>query len=88
MAELHMTDAEVAENFAAVLEKVRRGVEVVVEHNHEPVAVLRPASPPRRRVSEVLAMMPKESTAIMDAEFARDIEAAINSHREPLNPSE
>jgi hypothetical protein len=26
------------------------------------------------------------STAVMDAEFARDVEAAIESHREPLNP--
>lgn len=75
-----------AKNFAAVLEKVRQGVEVVVEHNHQPVAVLRPADPPRRRISEVLALMPKNSTAIMDDDFARDIEAAIASHREPLEP--
>jgi len=81
-----MSEAEVAKNFAAVLEKVRQGVEVVVEHNHQPVAVLRPADPPRRRISEVLALMPKNSTAIMDDDFARDIEAAIASHREPLEP--
>jgi len=80
-----MTDVEVARNFAAVLEKVKQGTEVVVEHNHEPVAVLRPAVPPRRKISEVLALMPKDSTAVMDADFARDIEAAIESHREPLD---
>jgi len=87
MEQVRMTDAEVARDFAAVLEKVvRQGVEVVVEHDQQPVAVLRPAVPPRRKVSEVLALMPKDSTAIMDADFARDVEAAIESHREPLEP--
>lgn len=75
-----------AKDFAAVLEKVRQGVEVAVEQNHQTVAVLRPADPPRRKISEVLALMPKNSTAIMDDDFARDIEAAIASHREPLEP--
>jgi antitoxin (DNA-binding transcriptional repressor) of toxin-antitoxin stability system len=86
MATVHMTEAEVAANFAAVLEKVRQGAEIVVEHNHEPVAVMRPAAPLRRKLSEVLARMPKDSTAIMDADFARDVQAAIDSHREPLEP--
>jgi antitoxin (DNA-binding transcriptional repressor) of toxin-antitoxin stability system len=88
MAELRMTDAEVAKDFASVLEKVRGGAEIVVEHDHEPVAVLRPAVPARRKISEVLALMPKDSTATMDAGFARDIETAIESHREPLDPPE
>lgn len=86
MAQLHMSEADVAKDFAAVLEKVRQGVEVVVEQNNQPVAVLRPADPPRRKISEVLALMPKNSTATMDDDFARDIEAAIASHREPLEP--
>jgi antitoxin (DNA-binding transcriptional repressor) of toxin-antitoxin stability system len=86
MVTVHMTEAEVAANFAAVLEKVRKGAEIVVEHNHEPVAVLRPAVPLRRKLSEVLARMPKDSTGIMDADFARDVQAAIDSHREPLEP--
>ena len=87
MAELHMSEAEVAKNFAAVLEKIiRHGVEVVVEHDRHPVAVLRPALPPRRKISEVLALMPKNSSATMDAEFASDVQAAIESHREPLDP--
>ena len=35
MTQVHMTEAEVASNFAAALEKVRHGLEVVVENNHD-----------------------------------------------------
>jgi antitoxin (DNA-binding transcriptional repressor) of toxin-antitoxin stability system len=56
MEQVHMTEAEVTRDFAAVLERVRQGVEVVVEHIHEAVAVLRPASPPRRTISECIAL--------------------------------
>ena len=86
MAELHMTEAELVKDIAAVLAKVRQGTKVVVEHDHQPVAVLRPAAPPRRKISEVLALMPKDSTATMDAGFARDVQAAIENHRESLEP--
>jgi len=86
MAELHMTEAELVKDIAAVLAKVRQGAKVVVEHDHRPVAVLRPAAPPRRKISEVLALMPKDSTATMDAGFARDVQAAIENHRESLEP--
>ena len=86
MAQLHMSEAELARDLHAVLEKVRHGVEVVVEQDRQPVAVLRASDPPGRRVSEVLALMPKDSTATMDADFARDVQAAIDSHREPLEP--
>src|SRR5271165_4761837 len=85
MAELHMSESDVAKDFAAVLEKVvRQGVDVVVEHDRQPVAILRPAAPPRRKISEVLALMRTNSTATMDADFARDVQAAIESHRELL----
>jgi antitoxin (DNA-binding transcriptional repressor) of toxin-antitoxin stability system len=84
VAELHMSEGEVAKNFAAVLEKVRQGVEVFVEHDNQAVAVLRADGPPRRKISEALALMPKDSTAVMDAGFARDVQDAIDAHREPL----
>jgi antitoxin (DNA-binding transcriptional repressor) of toxin-antitoxin stability system len=86
MAVVHITEAELARDVHAVLEKVRGGAEVIVEQNHQPVAVLRSAAPPRRTVSEALALMPKDSTATMDEDFARDIAAAIESHREALEP--
>jgi len=86
MAQVHMTEAELARDLHAVLERVRQGIEVVVEQDRQPIAILRASDPPSRRVSEVLALMAKDSTAIMDADFARDIQAAIDSHREPLEP--
>ena len=86
MAQVHMSEAEIAKDFSAALAKVRQGHEVVVEDGREPIAVLRAVVPPRRRISEVLARMPKDSNATMDADFARDVEAAIEGHREPLEP--
>ena len=82
-----MTEAEIAGNFAAALEKVRQGIEVVVEHEHQAVAVLRATEPPRRTIAQILALMPKDSTGTIDEDFAADVEAAVESHREPLDAS-
>jgi antitoxin (DNA-binding transcriptional repressor) of toxin-antitoxin stability system len=51
-----MSEAELARDLSAVLEKVRQGAEVIVERNHQPVAVLRAAAPPRGNISESIAM--------------------------------
>lgn len=76
-----MSEAEVAANFEAALEKVRQGLEVIVEHEHQPIAVLRAAEPPRRKISECIAMLPADSTATIDGHFAADVEAAVGAHR-------
>ena len=86
IAQIHMTEAEVTNNFAAALEKVRQGLEVVVENGRQVIAVLKPAEPPRRKISECIAMLPADSTATIDADFANDVEAAIAAHRESLEP--
>jgi hypothetical protein len=87
MAQVHMTEAEVAGNFAAAMAKVRQGIEIVVEHEEQPIAVLRAAEPARRTIAEILALMPRNSTATIDEDFAADVDAAIESHREPLDAS-
>src|SRR5712692_6489754 len=38
---VHMTEAELARDLHRVLEKVRQGVEVVIEEDHRPVAVIK-----------------------------------------------
>jgi hypothetical protein len=60
----------------------------VIERDAKPVAVLRAAEPKRRRLSEILASLPEDSTAIVDADFAADVEAFIDRHREPLQAPE
>ena len=41
---IHVSDAEAASDFATLLDRVRAGDEVVIEHEARPVAVLRPAA--------------------------------------------
>lgn len=84
---IHISEAEAASDFASVLARVRAGAEVVIESGKLPVAVIRPAEPHVRLLSESLRLAKEHaSTATLDGDFARDLEAAIDSHREPLNP--
>jgi uncharacterized protein (DUF433 family) len=42
---IHISDADAARDFAALLAQVRAGAEIVIEHDSQPVAVVRPAMP-------------------------------------------
>lgn len=82
-----MSDHEVSANFGSVLENLRRGVEVVVEQDHHPVAVIKPSKPAGRMISECIAVAKaRGSTVTLDDGFAKDIEEGIASHSEPWNP--
>ena len=83
---IHITEAEAASDFAGLLARVRAGAEIVIESGKLPVAVLHAPVPPRRSISECIALLPEDSTATIDPDFARDVEAAVESHREPLEP--
>jgi len=90
MAQLHMTEAEVVRDIQAVLERVRQGGEVVVEHDHEPVVVLRPAVPRRRTISECITLAEQRErergyAITLDPDFAADIEEIVRN-RKPWNP--
>lgn len=52
MAEL----PEVIRHIAAVLEKVRQGLEVFIEQDHCVTAVIRPATHPGRTISHFIAL--------------------------------
>jgi antitoxin (DNA-binding transcriptional repressor) of toxin-antitoxin stability system len=84
---IHISEAEAASNFSALLARVRAGAEIVIEQDAQPVAVLRAPAPVRRTISECIALLPENSTATIDADFAKDVEAAVESHREPLDSS-
>ncbi len=87
MAIVRMSEAEVVKNIAAVLASVRRGSEIVIEQDHCPVAVIKPSQFVGRMISEVIAdLKARGSNAVMDDDFARDIEAGIEAHRQPWNP--
>jgi antitoxin (DNA-binding transcriptional repressor) of toxin-antitoxin stability system len=85
---IHISEADAARDFAELLARVRAGAEVVIESETGklPVAVIHAPAPPLRRISECIALLPQDSTAVMDPDFAKDVEAAIESHREPLEP--
>jgi antitoxin (DNA-binding transcriptional repressor) of toxin-antitoxin stability system len=87
MAQLHMTEAEVARDLHTVLEKVRQGAEVVVERDSRPVAVIRAPLVKGRKISEVIAALEASgANAVIDEDFARDVEEGIKAHRQPWNP--
>jgi len=84
---IHISDAEAASDFASLLDRVRAGAEIVIEHDARPVAVVRPAEPYVRRLSESLRLAREHgSTATLDPGFAKDVEAAVESRRDPLSP--
>lgn len=57
MAQVHMTEAEVARDLHGVLANVQQGVEVVVvEQDHRPVAVIGSPLPKGRLLSSCIAL--------------------------------
>jgi antitoxin (DNA-binding transcriptional repressor) of toxin-antitoxin stability system len=89
MAELHLTEAELARDVHGVMERVRQGAEVIVERDAEPVAVIKSPQFRGRSIDECIALIKAHgSHATLDDEFAKDLEAIIDSRREPLNPPE
>ena len=86
MAALHISEAELSRNTVSLLDRVRSGTEIVVERNERPLAVLRAVPPPRRKLSEIMASLSPDSTAVLDPDFAADVQAFVDSHREPLVP--
>lgn len=88
MSTLHLTEAELVRDLASVLDRLQSGLEIVIERDARPVAVLRAAEPRRRRLSEIAASLSAESTAALDPDYAADIQSFIDRHREPLDPPE
>ena len=82
MSTVRITEAELARDVHAVLEKVQQGVEVIVEQDHRPVAVIKPPAAPGRKISECIALAKAYEDQlgyrpVPDPDFAKDLEAAI-----------
>ena len=89
MAVIHISEAEATRDFAAVMAHIRSGAEVVIENGSSAVAIVRPSGDPNlRTLSESLRLARERgSTATLDGDFAADLEAAIESHGDPLKVS-
>lgn len=81
---IHVSESEAVRDFESLL--VRGGAEIVIEEGATVVAVLHAPAPQRRSISECLAVLPKESPAVIDEGYEADVAAAVATHREPLNP--
>jgi antitoxin (DNA-binding transcriptional repressor) of toxin-antitoxin stability system len=91
MAALHISEADLARDLHAVLERVRQGSEVVVEQDHRPVAIIKPAQQPGRLLSESIAIARKLEqergyAAVPDPDFADDMEEIVRN-RQLWNPT-
>ena len=78
---LHISEADLARDVRSIMQRVQTGAEVVVERNAQPVAVIRTPEPVHRKISECIALLPADSTATIDPDFAKDVDAAIAAHR-------
>jgi antitoxin (DNA-binding transcriptional repressor) of toxin-antitoxin stability system len=84
---IDISELEATTDFGSLLARVRAGAEVVIKNGTRLVAVVCPAEPHVRLLSESLRLAREHgSTATLDEDFAKDVGAAIESHREPLDP--
>jgi antitoxin (DNA-binding transcriptional repressor) of toxin-antitoxin stability system len=86
---IHISEADAANDFNALMTRVRAGAEVIIENGERPVAVLHAAEPARRSISECIALAKthEEETGkapILDPDFAEDVKHII-SRRKPWN---
>ena len=84
---IRVSEAEAVGNFGSLLDKVRSGAEVVIEHDARPVAVVRPAEPASRSISECIALAEAHAKELgheptLDPDFGADIIA----NRQPWKP--
>jgi antitoxin (DNA-binding transcriptional repressor) of toxin-antitoxin stability system len=87
MGQVRMTEAEVAGDLHGVLDRVQQGVEIVVEQDHRPVAVIRSPLQKGRLLSECIALAEaRGSTVTLDEGFMKDVEEGIARRTQPWNP--
>jgi antitoxin (DNA-binding transcriptional repressor) of toxin-antitoxin stability system len=90
MATIRISEAELARDLHAVLEKVQEGVEVIVEQDHRAVVVIRTLEGPGRTIRECIALAKAHEeeagqAPTLDPDFAADVEEIIRN-RQPWNP--
>ena len=87
---LRITEAELARDVRSVLEKIERGVEVIIERaDHRPLAVMKRPQPVGRNIDECIALAKAHEEKLgyaptPDAGFASDVQAGIDARSEPI----
>jgi hypothetical protein len=87
---LRITEAELVRDIRAVLDQIERGSEVIIEReDHRPLAVMKRPQPVGRKISECIALAKAHEerlgfAPVPDADFAKDVQAGIDEHREPI----
>ena len=80
METIHVSDVEAARDLPDLLAKVRAGSHIIIEHDEMPFATIEP-SVQGRTIEQRLALRPEDSEAVMDEDFARDVEEARAYYR-------
>lgn len=86
---LHITEADLVRDVRTILQRVEAGAEIVIERDARPVAVLRSVVPPRRKISECIALAKAHEAdagtpPTLDPDFAAAVEDIVND-RQPWN---
>lgn len=88
MATVYMSEAEVARDLHAALAKVQEGVEIVIEKDNRPIAVLRAQNRSGRPIADILRDAKlRNSRVTLDEDFGKDLEEIVASHQTPWTPS-
>lgn len=87
---VHVSSAEAIRDIAAILGRVEKGAEVIVEKDQRAVALIQPAPRPGRLLSECIALAKEHEdkrgyALTLDDGFSQDLEVVV-SRREPLEP--
>lgn len=86
---IHISELEKASHFADLLMRLRAGEEIVIEDDSHPLAVVHPAAPVRRSISECIALAKAHEEAgnapVLDPDFADDVQEILK-RREAWKP--
>jgi antitoxin (DNA-binding transcriptional repressor) of toxin-antitoxin stability system len=90
MAQVHMTEAEVSSDFAAVLRRIDDGQDVVVDRNGQTVAIIHAPQTEPRKLSTLIELAIQREKArgyqvALDDDYASDVEHIVQE-RKPWTP--
>src|SRR5262245_38605701 len=88
---VRISEADAVRDLATILQRVQAGVEVIIERDAQPLAVIRAAASVRRTISECIALAEAHeretgNAPVLDADFAVDVEEIVRN-RKPWKPS-